>query len=728
MPPPQKNKLVKAGSAFDKETRIESMPRPKFSATFDNALLCCKLESGRDGVNGVLTKWFDPIKEHDSIVQDVEEKIDVSKALASVYSKEARTVKNWDAAWLIMNDRPEELEEYHALKKKNSLTGMLSKDKETYSEYYEGLKDPKMKVEAETDWKRFCTLNAKCERLIKMQVAVVLARETKMSAFTNSQAADKELEAAKDEEKASAARISNDHMVADEQRLAVAELFPTIQCGFIVTSVNGNECEDKDFSEIMNLIVENFPPHTLQFRRYDYRQDVAHGNWWSLQELRDQNKYVEDPRLTRGFFTETCRRGSMAEIELRLKRGADVNAYEAATGQSGLHLAASNAHLEVMGLLLKAGADLEARDSNMDTPLLLAARTGHISATEFLLQRRANVNARDSMGRNALIHAVKSKNLDLVTTMMVYNSDMNMRDKEWGWTPLHYAASSGSIEMCADIIDQGGNVYAVSTKGKSTALDVAVANEHEHVAEFLSEYIFAQPAQNITPTASTSAIWLGSQSAAYPLFSGARGFRGILSIFEGERNRKTLWLDDDPVDEKERIIYMKLFIPKGGKVEKIEGSKRNVLLGCLSTSLDVVKEGGEGEDGEAKKEPEAGDSLVVVHEDVDDGSADDWAILVSHLKAVLKFIDLCQAEKRTMLIHDDSGSNFATAFLVVWLCTRKKVRVNDALEHVRKFRREAVVSKGMMKGMKKFQDSLDSMKLKRLEKRLRNSDVVSIGF
>ena len=128
---------------------------------------------------------------------------------------------------------------------------------------------------------------------------------------------------------------------------------------------------------------------------------------------------------------------------------------------------------------MKAGADLEARDSNMDTPLLLAARTGHISATEFLLQRRANVNARDSMGRNALIHAVKSKNLDLVTTMMVYNSDMNMRDKEWGWTPLHYAASSGSIEICADIIDQGGNVYAVSTKGKSTALDVAVANEHE---------------------------------------------------------------------------------------------------------------------------------------------------------------------------------------------------------------------------------------------------------
>ena len=356
-------------------------------------------------------------------------------------SRSSLTPASLVAAWLIMNDRPEELEEYHALKKKNKLTGVLAKDKETYSEYYEGLKDPKIKVEAETDWKRFCSLNAKCERLIKMQISVLDTRDVKMQAFKNSQEADKELEAAKDKEKAAGARISNDHVVADEARMggeerrgandvrseatksckyygiwpnvvktttlstrfarrcrfssliantvltsqicpplqlalfvAVAELFPTIQVGFVCTSVNGNECEGEDYDTIMNLIVENFPPHTIQFRRYDYRRDMAHGNWWSLQELRDQNKYVEDPRLTRGFFTEICRKGNIAEIDMRLKRGADVNAYEAATGQTGLHLAASNSHLECMQLLLARGADIETRDRNLDTPLLLAAR------------------------------------------------------------------------------------------------------------------------------------------------------------------------------------------------------------------------------------------------------------------------------------------------------------------------------------------------------------------
>ena len=43
-------------------------------------------------------------------------------------------------------------------------------------------------------------------------------------------------------------------------------------------------------------------------------------------------------------------------------------------------------------------------------------------------------------------------------------------------------------------------------------------------------------------------------------------------------------------------------------------------------------------------------------------------------------------------------------------------------------RREAVLSKGMLRAVKKFQETLDTKKLKRLEQRLRNSDVVSIGF
>ena len=103
-------------------------------------------------------------------MKDVEERMAVSKALARIFAANSRTVKNWDAAWLLMNERPDDLEEYNALKKKHKFKGDLAVDKETFVAYFDELKDPKAKVEAEVEWKRYVELNAKCERLLEMQV------------------------------------------------------------------------------------------------------------------------------------------------------------------------------------------------------------------------------------------------------------------------------------------------------------------------------------------------------------------------------------------------------------------------------------------------------------------------------------------------------------------------------------------------------------------------------
>jgi ankyrin repeat protein len=73
-----------------------------------------------------------------------------------------------------------------------------------------------------------------------------------------------------------------------------------------------------------------------------------------------------------------------------------------------------------MALLLKNGAEIDARDRNLETPLLLATRTGHTEATMYLLKAGANAKACDRMGRNILMHAIKSGNLELVDAMMAY--------------------------------------------------------------------------------------------------------------------------------------------------------------------------------------------------------------------------------------------------------------------------------------------------------------------
>lgn len=203
---------------------------------------------------------------------------------------------------------------------------------------------------------------------------------------------------------------------------------------------------------------------------------------------------------------------------------------------------------------------LAARDRNLETPLILATRCGQFNSVVFLLKKGAKINSTDRLGRNCLIFAIKSGNVELVSKMMELQPNMNFRDKEWGWTPLHFAAHSGSIELTAMCIDAGADIYLKSTKEKNTSLDISISNEHTGVEHFLREYLFSEPAQAINPDDPT-VIWLGDKEAAYPLWCSKIGFKAIISIFSdpsGERPRKTYWLDD----EGDSIDHYKVHLTK----------------------------------------------------------------------------------------------------------------------------------------------------------------------
>ena len=59
-----------------------------------------------------------------------------------------------------------------------------------------------------------------------------------------------------------------------------------------------------------------------------------------------------------------------------------------------LHIAARQGHAEFAAMLLKAGADVEARDSEAATPLHPAAHYGHDEVVRVLLAANAAVDAR----------------------------------------------------------------------------------------------------------------------------------------------------------------------------------------------------------------------------------------------------------------------------------------------------------------------------------------------
>ena len=76
--------------------------------------------------------------------------------------------------------------------------------------------------------------------------------------------------------------------------------------------------------------------------------------------------------------------------------GADVNAVHGVKRCTALHMAARRGNVDVIGALLDAGADIEARDSVGDTPLRRAVNCDKVSAARLLLTRGADTGSKGS--------------------------------------------------------------------------------------------------------------------------------------------------------------------------------------------------------------------------------------------------------------------------------------------------------------------------------------------
>jgi ankyrin repeat protein len=98
----------------------------------------------------------------------------------------------------------------------------------------------------------------------------------------------------------------------------------------------------------------------------------------------------------------------------------------------------------ILRMLVKAGADLEARDSSDDTPLLSLFKERHLLSQvvlKSLLETGAKVSAMDSSGNNVFFRCLQhTRDLDILAMLFDYGADVNERGSG-GDTVLHTVLS-----------------------------------------------------------------------------------------------------------------------------------------------------------------------------------------------------------------------------------------------------------------------------------------------
>lgn len=172
-------------------------------------------------------------------------------------------------------------------------------------------------------------------------------------------------------------------------------------------------------------------------------------------------------------------------VTILLDRGADVDT------RDELHRTALfetlNPHsLDGALLLLDQGIDLSSCDHKGNTVLHEAICKSAFEHASLFIGQGIQLNNFNSQGLTPLHLAAQHNHCSIVNDLLKKGADIDIIDRQTGWTPLMYAASNGSTQLCHILLSYGANVAKVSSDNK-TPLMIAASAGHYDLAKILLE-------------------------------------------------------------------------------------------------------------------------------------------------------------------------------------------------------------------------------------------------
>lgn len=226
-------------------------------------------------------------------------------------------------------------------------------------------------------------------------------------------------------------------------------------------------------------------------------------------------------------------------------------------GRTPLHVATIRGHEQAVELMLKRGAEIEARTKDKETALILAARKGHQKTLQLLLTHRADINAVNYYKRTALMLAAVNGQKESVQALINGSPNLEMKDS-LGETALVKTISYGSgdtVSIVRLLLSCGANLSATDADGCSTLMRAALRGHKELVSLLLERNVSLETTSQIGATALTEAVSGGSLECVQLLLENGAdidakdrfGLTAVMhSVMEGSEDILGVLLEREP--------------------------------------------------------------------------------------------------------------------------------------------------------------------------------------
>ena len=217
-------------------------------------------------------------------------------------------------------------------------------------------------------------------------------------------------------------------------------------------------------------------------------KENASGNW-----CLDKNCTSWQGLSGRPVLTIAVQRGHPEIVRLLIEAGADFTA----KNRSGHTVLREAWHPDIVQILLDKGLDPNyvGKDPSSPfaalgthTPLIIAAQGGNLDVLRLLLKAGANPNARGALGGSALHNAAKFGFARVIEPLIDAGAEIDARDP-FGKTALRIAAENGHAEFVKVLLAAGADATIPDNQGRTalTAANLAGSAETVHLLENAGE-------------------------------------------------------------------------------------------------------------------------------------------------------------------------------------------------------------------------------------------------
>ncbi|KAG1661828.1 Ankyrin repeat domain-containing protein 17 [Nymphon striatum] len=249
---------------------------------------------------------------------------------------------------------------------------------------------------------------------------------------------------------------------------------------------DNSDSEDEDVSEVPFLLVENdvthtFTPITIALSKFS--SDVRYSDPGVIKKFTSSistaldeaaaclnRMRLENPDSESKALSEACGDGQYDAIKELLSKG--VNIHQASEEGESLLCFALKSNLEDRG------------NKNDSTPLMCAASSGNLDIVKLLLKNGADINAQSLTGNTPLMCACSGGFEDIVRLLLSEGASIEDHNEN-GHTPLMEAASAGHVPIAKILLEHGAGINTHSSEFKESALTLACYKGHVEMVRFL---------------------------------------------------------------------------------------------------------------------------------------------------------------------------------------------------------------------------------------------------